>query len=209
MREHPFVPWPEGEILVLASVSPRRAELLAAVGLPYEIVPAGDVELRLAAASGAAVDPAGYAEDLARRKAQAVSARLPGRLVLGADTIVILGGEVLEKPRDEAEAAAMLARLSGRRHTVITAIALTNGERPLWLGHERTDVQFLRLAPATIDRYVATGEPRDKAGAYGIQGYGAMMVSGVYGCYFNVMGLPLALLGRALREYLTGRSEIA
>jgi len=128
---------------------------------------------------------------------------MPGRLVLGADTIVILAGEVLEKPRDAAEARSMLARLAGRRHTVISAIALCGGEHCPWQGHESTAVTFLPLAADTIARYVATGEPMDKAGAYGIQGFGALMVSGVEGCYFNVMGLPLALLGHALREVLT------
>ncbi len=208
--KHPFVPWPAGEVLVLASASPRRAELLRTAGLPYEVVPAPDVEGSLAAAAAdvARADPARYAEDLAQRKALDVSGRRPRRLVLGADTIVVLGGDVLEKPRDAAEAAAMLGRLSGRRHEVITAIALCDGQR-VWSGHERTAVTFLPLAAAAIARYVATGEPLDKAGAYGIQGYGAMMIRGVEGCYFNVMGLPLALLGAALREHLTGREEIA
>jgi septum formation protein len=210
MTRHPFVPWPDGQILVLASASPRRAELLQAVGLPFEMVPAGDVESAVAATQPAGVsDPARYAEDLARRKALAVGGPLPGRLGLGADTIVLLDGDVLEKPRDRAEAAAMLARLSGRRHVVITAIALVRGDQPVWLGHERTAVDFLPLQPAAIERYVDTGEPMDKAGAYGIQGFGAMMVGAVEGCYFNVMGLPLALLGAALREHLGGRREIA
>ena len=207
----PFVPWPTGQSLVLASRSPRRAELLALAGLPFEVrPPAAEVEAahngRLAELGG---DPARYAEELARIKALAVSDGLPGRLVLGADTIVVLAGEVLEKPRDEVDARAILARLAGRRHVVITAIALYGtGPRP-WLGHERTEVEFLPLSAGAIARYVATGEPMDKAGAYGIQGYGAMMVREVNGCYFNVMGLPLARLGQALREILTGRQDLA
>jgi septum formation protein len=198
----PFVPWPAGETLVLASRSPRRADLLHTAGIPFEIIPAGDVEAEHAAGlADLHHRPGLYAEELARLKAADVCAQLPDRVVLGADTIVILDGEILEKPRDEAEARAMLARLADRRHTVITAIALC-GARGRWLGHESTEVDFLPLDEGAIARYVDTGEPMDKAGAYGIQGYGALMVRGVIGCYFNVMGLPLALLGRALREIL-------
>jgi septum formation protein len=204
----PFVPWPAGQTLVLASRSPRRAELLRTAGIPFEVHPAGDVEAEHAARLAALHDdPDRYAEELARLKAQDVGERMPGRLVLGADTIVVLAGEVLEKPRDAAEARSMLARLSGRRHVVISAIALCRGPRHCWLGHERTEVEFLPLAPDAIARYVETGEPMDKAGAYGIQGFGALMVRGVAGCYFNVMGLPLALLGRALREILSEGEE--
>jgi septum formation protein len=204
MSGSPFVPWPAGEVLILASRSPRRAELLRTAGIPFEQQPAGDVEGEHAARLAALHDrdPDRYAEELARRKAAAVADLAPGRLVLGADTIVVRDGEILEKPRDAAEARAMLGRLSGRWHTVISAIALCGGPHRRWLGHERTEVQFLPLDAAAIARYVATGEPMDKAGAYGIQGLGALMVRGVRGCYFNVMGLPLALLGAALREVL-------
>jgi septum formation protein len=199
MTTSPFVPWPAGEVLVLASRSPRRADLLATAGIPFEVRPSDGVE------EAHAMDgrrPEVYAEELARLKAAAVAPDCPGRLVLGADTIVVLEDEVLEKPGDTAEAEQMLARLSGQRHVVISAIALVRDDRCLWLGHERTDVEFLPLEAHAISRYVATGEPMDKAGAYGIQGYGALMVRGVRGCYFNVMGLPLALLGQALRETL-------
>ncbi len=211
MSGSPFVPWPAGEVLLLASRSPRRAELLRTAGIPFEQQPAGDVEGEHAARLAALHDrdPDRYAEELARLKAAAVADLAPGRLVLGADTIVVLGEEILEKPRDAAEARAMLGRLSGRWHTVISAIALCGGPHRRWLGHERTEVQFLPLAAGDIARYVATGEPMDKAGAYGIQGLGAMMVRGVHGCYFNVMGLPLALLGAALREVLGPREETA
>jgi septum formation protein len=208
MTISPFVPWPTGETLVLASRSPRRAELLRTAGIPFEIRPAGDVEGEHAARLAALHDdPDRYAEELARLKALAVCELLPGRLVLGADTIVVLAGEVLEKPADQDEACRMLARLSGKRHTVISAIALCGGLHRQWLGHERTEVEFLPLTADTIRRYVDTGEPMDKAGAYGIQGFGALMVRGVAGCYFNVMGLPLALLGQALREILSGPKE--
>ncbi len=208
MTSSPFVPWPAGETLVLASRSPRRAELLRVAGIPFEVRPAGDVEGEHAARLASLHDDADrYAEELARLKALAICELMPGRLVLGSDTIVVLDGEVLEKPRDEAEARTMLARLSGRKHTVISAIALCGGLHRAWIGHESTRVEFLPLDADAIARYVATGEPMDKAGAYGIQGYGALMVRGVEGCYFNVMGLPLALLGRALREVLTGAEE--
>ncbi len=203
----PFVPWPAGEALVLASRSPRRAELLRVAGIPFEVhVAAEAVEVTSAAALTHLHDePGRYAEELALAKAQAVATTRPGRLVLGADTIVILDGALLEKPEDESDAQRILARLQGRRHVVITALALLGGAQP-WRGHERTGVEFLPLSAAAIARYVATGEPMDKAGAYGIQGFGAMMVRGVDGCYFNVMGLPLALLGRALRAVLGERN---
>lgn len=204
----PFVAWPAGEVLVLASRSPRRAELLRLAGLPFTVACPGEVEAELAAhLASAGATPGDYALALARAKAAEVAAREPGRLVLGADTIVVLDGDVLEKPRDRDDAARLLGRLSGRRHTVITAIALCCrgagsgawGEVEVACA-ESTAVEFLPLDPAAIVRYVETGEPMDKAGAYGIQGYGALMVCRVEGCYFNVMGLPLARLGRLLGQ---------
>lgn len=214
----PFVPWPAGEPLILASRSPRRSELLQLAGLPFRVEPPGDVEAELAASLAAAgAAPADYALALARAKASAVAARNPGRLVLGADTIVVLDGDILEKPRDRADAARLLGRLSGRRHTVITAIALAvvaaaGPDAPFARGSvdlaaaESTEVEFLSVSAASIDRYIATGEPMDKAGAYGIQGYGALMVRRVEGCYFNVMGLPLARLGQLLAQVAAGPS---
>ena len=217
----PFVDWPAGERLVLASQSPRRAELLALAGLPFEVCPPGGVEAELAAhLASAGATPGDYALALARAKAADVAARRPGALVLGADTIVVVDGDVLEKPRDEADAERLLGRLSGRGHTVITAIALCRrgadpgpgaaGRPPAvdLAAAESTAVEFLPLSAAAIARYVATGEPMDKAGAYGIQGYGALMVRRVEGCYFNVMGLPLARLGQLLGQALAaGRRE--
>lgn len=206
----PFVPWPAGETLVLASRSPRRAELLHTAGIPFEVRPAGDVEAEHAGRLASLHDqPEVYAEELARLKAAAICELAPGRLVLGADTIVVVDGEVLEKPSDADEAESMLGRLSGRWHTVISGIALRGGPYRRWSGHECTRVEFLPLSAAAIAAYVATGEPMDKAGAYGIQGFGAMMVRGVEGCYFNVMGLPLARLGEALRDILTGPEDTA
>ncbi len=204
MTVTPFLDWPAGEILILASMSPRRAELLRVAGIPHEVVPAIGAESEPAAAARG-LEPADYARRLARVKAAAVAEAHPGRLVLGADTVVVLDGEVLEKPVDTAEAESMLRRLSGREHVVITAVSLLGGPaRPEWIGHEETRVAFLDLDEAAIGRYAASGEPADKAGAYGIQGLGALMVRRIEGCYFNVMGLPLALLGRALREVLGG-----
>ena len=202
-RLTPFVPWPQGQVLVLASRSPRRAELLGVAGIPFEVILPGDVEERVAARLLAdAAHPGAYAEDLAVAKAEDVAARHPGRLVLGADTVVVLDGRILEKPRDEADARFLLGLLSGRRHTVITSLALVRRGPERWgeVGHERTEVDFLELQPDAIAAYVRSGEPMDKAGAYGIQGLGALMVRGVAGCYFNVMGLPLARLGAMLRR---------
>ncbi len=199
---NPFIQWPEGLELILASRSPRRSELLQVAGIPFETIPAPDLEQELAATLTHIHDqPALYAETLALAKAQAVADDQPGKLVLGSDTIVVLDGDILEKPVDRADAIRLLKRLSGQRHTVISAIALVGGPAgvPGVATHESTRVEFLDLDTAAIERYVATGEPMDKAGAYGIQGLGALMVRGVEGCYFNVMGLPLARLGETLR----------
>jgi septum formation protein len=192
-------------VLVLASRSPRRADLLTVAGIPFEVRPPGDVEENLA---GSLVDlhgnPVAYARTLAQAKAWDVSRQNPGRLVLGADTVVVHEGDILEKPRDEEDASRLLTRLSGGRHTVVSAIALVGGPagRTGTVAHEETGVEFLPVPAAAIQRYVDTGEPMDKAGAYGIQGYGALMVRSVQGCYFNVMGLPLARLGELLKEVL-------
>ncbi len=201
----PFVDWPADLVLVLASRSPRRAELLTVAGIPHEVIPAGPVEDELAASlTDLHHDPAAYAVALAVAKAADVAADLPGRLVLGADTVVVLEGDILEKPADRQDAVRLVSRLEGRKHIVVSAVALVGGPAgavPV-VAHEKTEVEFLPLTRGTIERYVATGESMDKAGAYGIQGYGAMMVRGVRGCYFNVMGLPLARLGELLNGVL-------
>jgi len=199
----PFVSLPADFELVLASRSPRRAELLQVAGIPFQIIPSAQVEAELAATlTDLHAKPHLYAEILATAKAHAVAEIHPGRLVLGADTIVVLDGDILEKQVDVEDAVALLGRLSGRCHTVISAIALCGGPagQPGIAVHEATEVEFLSLDEDAIGRYVATGEPMDKAGAYGIQGFGALMVRGVQGCYFNVMGLPLSLLGETLRS---------
>lgn len=180
--------------VILASQSPRRRELLALVGISHAVQPADIDESMLPHE-----DPRAHCERLACEKVAVIAAREPDALVIGSDTIVILDGEVLGKPADEAEARATLARLSGRSHVVMTAIAVR------YRGEERSAVEevgvtFHPLSEAEIAAYVATREPMDKAGAYGIQGYGATIVARVDGDYFAVMGLPLQRLVRLLAE---------
>lgn len=170
--------------LVLASRSPRRQQLLAMLGIPTRVAPADVQEIPLPRET-----PSAYARRLARDKARAV----PGAYVLGADTIVVLDDEILEKPGDAGDALAMLTRLQGRWHEVITSVCLiANGET--YEAQDRTAVEFRRLDEATLRAYIATGEPMDKAGAYGIQGYGAALIERVEGDFFGVMGLPLRLV---------------
>lgn len=170
--------------LVLASRSPRRQQLLAMLGIPTLVAPADVQEIPLPRET-----PSAYARRLARDKARAV----PGAFVLGADTIVVLDDEILEKPRDAGDALAMLTRLQGRWHEVITSVCLiANGETHE--AQDRTAVEFRRLDEGTLRAYIATGEPMDKAGAYGIQGYGAALIERVEGDFFGVMGLPLRLV---------------
>jgi septum formation protein len=178
--------------VILASQSPRRRELLMLVGIAHTVQPADIDEAYLTGER-----PRAHCERLAREKVQVVASRNPGALVIGSDTIVVVDGDVLGKPRDEAHAAEMLARLSGRSHVVMTAVAVQ------WRGVERSAVEevgvtFHELTPDDIRAYIATGEPMDKAGAYGIQGYGATIVQRVDGDYFAVMGLPLQRLVRLM-----------
>ncbi|MGO1501651.1 MAG: Maf family protein [Marinobacter sp.] len=171
--------------IILASASPRRSELLEQIGVPFSVQPAHiDETPRAAEAAG------NYVERLAREKALAVANNFPGRQVLGSDTSVVLDNAILGKPSDEREACAMLARLSGKTHQVMTAIALAEG------GHcesrlVTTDVTFRVLSEGEIAAYVATGEPMDKAGGYGIQGLGGIFVKELRGSYSAVVGLPL------------------
>ncbi|MGD9495839.1 MAG: nucleoside triphosphate pyrophosphatase [Armatimonadota bacterium] len=176
--------------LVLASASPRRAMLLRQAGIEFEVRVPQIVE----DADESGLPPAEVALTHARTKAQAVARELWGRLVLGADTVVVLGTQVLGKPDGPAQARAMLQALSGRVHEVITAVALAVGDGGGIVAEqiERTRVRFRRLSEGEIECYVASGEPLDKAGAYGIQGRGALLVREIEGCYFNVVGLPLS-----------------
>jgi septum formation protein len=188
--------WERDDELILASASPRRAELLEQVGIPFRRMVSGvDEDLQYPA------DPEQHVRVLSRRKAEDVAGRLSSGIVLGADTIVVLNEHILGKPADEEQAAEMLAMLSGRTHQVYTGLTLIDTARNVYVSHvEVTAVTFRELTEKEIAAYAATGEPLDKAGAYGIQGRGALLVSGIKGCYFNVVGLPLAGLLKALRQ---------
>jgi len=179
--------------LVLASQSPRRRELLALIGLAHEVRPADIDESYLDAET-----PEQHCERLARGKANTLAGRV-GRdaVVIGSDTIVVVDGQVLGKPDDAVDAARMLRMLSGRAHTVLTAVAVARQGR-LESAVERVSVSFREIDDIEIAAYIATREPMDKAGAYGIQGYGATIVSRIEGDYFAVMGLALNLLVRLL-----------
>jgi len=180
--------------VVLASSSPRRRELLNLIGIAHEVRPANlDESMRPREA------PRRHAERLARDKASAVAMRDPDLITIAADTIVVINRKVLGKPVDMEDAARMLAMLSGREHTVITAVAVSRG-RKLRSAIEEVKVKFRRLREEEIEAYIATGEPMDKAGAYGIQGYGATIVERVEGDYFAVMGLPLVRLIGLMRD---------
>jgi septum formation protein len=181
---HPFLADP-GRRIVLASASPRRADILHAQGLDFEVRPA---HINEDALPGEAPGP--HVERLALEKAQAVAVNAADCLVLGFDTIVVVDDEILGKPRDRGHAIEMLTRLSGRPHVVHSSVALvcSRGER---VGHSTTNVRFRPLSLGEIEAYVGSGEPMDKAGAWGIQGTGAMLVEHLSGGYFTVMGLPL------------------
>lgn len=172
--------------LVLASASPRRQELLRQIGVRFRVRPS-QVDEQVSEP----MMPGDLVDHLALAKARDVAAVEPGALVLGSDTIVVVDDQVLGKPRDRADAIAMLQMLSGRSHQVMTGVALVAGSREL-VGHEVTTVQFRPLTLGEIERYVDSGEPMDKAGGYGIQGRAAAMISGIEGDYFTVVGLPLS-----------------
>jgi septum formation protein len=176
--------------LVLASASPRRRQLLEMLRIPLLVHPANVQEIALPGEL-----PTAYARRLARDKARAV----PGQVVLGADTIVVLDGRILEKPVDDADALRMLRALQGRTHTVITAVCLVahGVERH---AVDETDVTFRACSDEFLRNYIATGEPDDKAGAYGIQGWGAALVERIDGDFFGVMGLPVRLVLKLLAD---------
>jgi septum formation protein len=181
--------------LILASGSPRRRQLLSAAGLEFEVAESGVAEHLHARESAD-----GHAARLAREKALAVSKRNPDALVIGADTTVECGGRIFDKPGGEADARAMLAALSGNVHLVVTAFALARGGEILECETVRSHVRFRRLAAAEVDDYIISGEPLDKAGAYGIQGAGAGFITEVDGPRDNVMGLPVENVLAALRR---------
>lgn len=185
--------------LVLASASPRRRELLARIGLDFRVCESGVDEGPLLAG---AADPPRLTRGLALAKAMAAGRRETDALVLAADTVVVLDGEILGKPRDADEAAAMLSRLQGRTHRVVTGVAVLDAAT----GRSRTAAEETRvtlrdLSPEEIAAYVAGGEPLDKAGAYAVQGLGALLVTRIDGCFYNVVGLPLARTADLLRDF--------
>ena len=176
-------------VLVLASESPRRRELLALAGFDFIVRARPVAEIRAPGES-----PVDYVRRLAREKARAAQ-KSSDEILLGADTVVVLGERVLEKPADANDARSMLRALSGREHVVITGVCLLHGDRQI-VDSESTRVRFVKWSDREIDDYVSTGEPMDKAGAYAIQGLASKFVDRIEGCYFNVMGLPLAMVYR-------------
>ena len=179
-------------MIVLASASPRRHALLEMLGIQHLVDPADIDE---------AIEPGESPEQaairLAREKAASVSERYSGRAVLAADTLVVLGEAILGKPASAADAERMLERLSAREHRVVTAVALVR-DKEMWEACDITRVWFRKLHPEIISAYVQTGEPLDKAGAYGAQGYGAVLIDRIEGDFFGVMGLPLRLVSDLL-----------
>ncbi len=179
--------------LILASASPRRAELLAAAGFRFEVLPP-EIDERPRPGE----TPEAFVERAAREKAACVECRDPGTVVLAADTVVLVDGTILGKPSSDDEAMDMLKRLSGRPHEVLTGVAVRTADRTL-TAVERTTVHFLPLTEEEVAWYVASGEPRDKAGAYAVQGLASRFVDRIEGSYANVVGLPVATVYRLLR----------
>ena len=182
--------------IILASQSPRRKELLGQMGLRGFKITSPEVDETVEEH----MPPAQVVEELSRRKALAVAGHAdPDDLIIAADTVVALEGAVLGKPADQRDAFAMLTALSGNRHYVYTGLTVIQGDQVV-TQHECTTVTFRELEPEEISHYIATGEPMDKAGAYGIQGYGALFIEGISGDYYNVMGLPVCRLGQILGQ---------
>jgi septum formation protein len=185
------------EKLVLASASPRRAEILLAVGWPFEVLPADVDETRVPGEEAVT-----YVTRLAQAKASVVASRIESGLVLGADTTVVIEGEILEKPGDAADAGRMLRLLSGKWHEVLTGVALVRvgDENQSVVDHESTRVRFASMSEAEIDWYIASGEAMGKAGAYGVQGRAALFIEEIRGDYFNIVGLPIRLVYELCRR---------
>lgn len=181
--------------VILASASPRRKELLGYVVPQFEIIPA-DVDETLPEN----IPSEKCAEFLAVKKAEHISALYPESIVIGSDTVVIVDGEILGKPAGEEDAYRMLKKLSGKIHTVVTGVCISKGEKKKSFS-ESTEVEFYPLSDKEIRDYIATGDPMDKAGAYGIQGEGCILIKGIKGDFFTVMGLPAARLKRELSAF--------
>lgn len=182
--------------IILASASPRRRELLALAGVDFAVKVADVEEVIPENAS-----PDEVVKSLAMQKASAVAQENPDSIVIGSDTVVALDGAILGKPRDEEDAVRMLKALSGRSHTVYTGVAIIHGEK-ISNFCEATEVVFNQLTEDEIRNYVATKEPMDKAGAYGIQGKGCVLVEKIVGDYFNVVGLPVSRLYKELKSFI-------
>ncbi len=186
--------------IILASSSPRRIELLKGSGLKFDILPA-DIDETFSLSDS----PIKIAKHLAVQKGLSIQQKLnrtqiSNHLIIAGDTIVVLGKKILGKPATKTEAIKMLTRLSGKTHLVITGLCILKGKKKM-VGYEMTKVTFQKLSQGMVRRYVDTGEPMDKAGAYGIQGKAALLVKKIEGDYFNVMGLPLVLLSEMLEEF--------
>lgn len=180
--------------IILASASPRRRELMGLLQIPFEVIPS-EYDEQMPATHANVPE---LAEHLASEKARDVARKYPERLVIGSDTIVALDGRVYGKPRDPEDAVRMLTELSGRTHQVVTAVALGRGDA-IRSTSMTTEVTFRTLAETEIRSYVATGEPLDKAGAYGIQYYGVLLIAGIRGDYTNVVGFPMPTVVQLLR----------
>lgn len=178
--------------LILASASPRRKELLSLAGFDFEVITSSVDEV-----VDPMLEPCELVVSLAKQKAKDVAANNPGKTVIGADTVVVLNGKVLGKPRDEQDAVRMLQELSGKTHEVYTGVYIVSGNKSKGF-YECTKVKFCTLTREQIEAYVATKEPMDKAGSYGIQGKGCVLVEGIEGDYFNVVGFPVS---RFCREF--------
>lgn len=172
--------------IILASASPRRRELLTLAGIEYEVIPSECEEIL-----PDEITPEEAVKELARQKAEDVFEKHQNCMIIAADTVVALGNTILGKPKNEDDAFNMLSSLSGKSHTVYTGVCIKTNEKTD-IFHVATDVEFYELTEEEIKDYIATGEPMDKAGAYGIQGKGFILAKGIHGDYFNVVGLPLA-----------------
>ena len=186
--------------IILASASPRRRELLKYIVPEFRVVPA-DIDETVPAD----IPPEKSAEFLAVKKARHVSSENPDSIIIGSDTVVIIDGEILGKPKDPSDAERMLRKLSGKTHSVITGVCLCCGNSSESFSC-RTAVKFFSLTDSEIRNYIATGEPMDKAGAYGIQGKGCLLAESIEGDFFNVVGLPASLLKRRLESFIALQS---
>ena len=182
--------------IILGSASPRRKELLSQIGVPFEVRVSNKEEVYTNTV------PKEIVKELALMKAENVASEIPARnvIVIGADTIVVLERQILGKPKDEEEAKAMLSRLSGKTHQVMTGVCLLSADQRVCFC-DVSDVEFYPLTAEEIDAYVATGEPLDKAGAYGIQGEGFFLAKKITGDFYSIMGFPVARVLRALKKF--------